>query len=170
MNMIMRLTINFLKFLLRAGKTLMDIYLLESFTWLLLCNGMTYEFRLFKHWENSDELTQLVKQWAINSQQTGSMAFSISSLIPAFDLLDFQPGSYEDLARSWKIIQEILDSYREVQESRRPTRKSRDKPPDFVGIFRTQSQIFQEFLEFSRIIQDLSGLLLEVPNLQKFII
>ena len=110
----------------------------------------------------------------------------------AFDFLDFLPGSYQDLARSWKIIREIQDFYQEIQESRRPTMKSRDIFPEFVGFFRMYSQIFQDFSGlllkvlkllfpwfcrksqdpgrdfpgFSRIIQDLSGLLLKVLNLQ----
>ena len=64
--------------------------------------------------------------------------------------------SYQDLARSWKFIQE-------VQESRSPTRKFKDHPFNFIEIFRMQSQ---DFLGFSRIIQDLSRLLLKVLSLQ----
>jgi len=40
--------------------------------------------------------------------------------------------SSQDLVRSWKIIQEIQDSYQEIYESR----KSKDNFPDFVEIFR----------------------------------
>ena len=84
---------------------------------------------------------------------------------PAFDFLDFLPGSCQDLARSWKIIQEIQDSYQEIQVSRKPTGKSRNNFPDFVGNFSMQFEIFQEFSGFSRIIKDLSGFLFKVLNL-----
>ena len=70
----------------------------------------------------------------------------------------------QDIARSWKVIQEIQDSYQEIQESRRPTRKSRDNFSECVGILKMYSQIFQDFSGFSRII--LSGLLLKVVHLQ----
>ena len=59
-------------------------------------------------------------------------------------------------------MKEIQDSYQEIQESR-------DNFPDFVGIFRMQSQIFRDFSGFSRIIEDPSGLFLEILNLQNFI-
>ena len=52
------------------------------------------------------------------------------------------------------IIQEIQDSYQEIQESRKLFRKSRDNFPDFVGIFGMQSKIFQDFSGFYRMFQD----------------
>ena len=80
--------------------------------------------------------------------------------------------SSQDLVRSWKIIQEIQDSYQEIYESGKPTRKSKDNFPDFVEIFRMQSQFLKDFSASSRIIQDFSRssiLLLKVLNLQKLI-
>ena len=81
--------------------------------------------------------------------------------------------SSQDLVRSWKIIQEIQDSYQEIYESGKPTRKSKDNFPDFVEIFRMQSQFLKDFSASSRIIQDSSRssiLLLKVLNLQKLIL
>ena len=58
----------------------------------------------------------------------------------------------------------IQETYREIQETRRPTKKSKDDFPDFVGNIRMQSEMFHDFSEFCSIIQDLSRLLLEVLN------
>ena len=62
----------------------------------------------------------------------------------------------------------LRDHGRLYRKSRIPTRKSTDQVPDFVEIFRIQSQIFQDFSAFSRIVQNPSRLLLKVLNLRKF--
>ena len=58
--------------------------------------------------------------------------------------------SYQHPARSWKIIYEFQDSYQEIQESRRRTKKSRDNFP-FLSEYSGWSP------RFSRIFQDLPG-------------
>ena len=88
---------------------------------------------------------------------------------PAFDFLDFLPGSYQDSS----IFLDIPTR----NPTRNPTRKIMEDYPGNPGILpgnpRITFPILSEFPAcslkfpgFSRIIQDLSGLLLEVLNLQ----
>ena len=93
---------------------------------------------------------------------------------PAFDFLDFLPGSYQDSSGSLDIPTRnpstILQEYgRLSRKFRIPIRKIRnpgDQPGNPGIIFRMLSDIFQGLSRFSMTMQDLSGLLLKVLNLQ----
>ena len=63
---------------------------------------------------------------------------------PALIYWSYNKESNQDLARSWKIIQEIPDPYKEIQKLRNPTRNFKDNIPDFVEISKTQSHISQD--------------------------
>ena len=109
--------------------------------------------------------TNGITSWSSNTQQRQQTSIYSS----AFDFLDIPLRNHTTiLQKSWKIIQETRESYQEIQESRRPTKKSRDNFPNFVKIFSMQSWFSRNFSCFSRIIQDLSGLILKVLNLQNF--
>ena len=57
----------------------------------------------------------------------------------------FFQESYQDFARSWKIIQEIQDSYQGIHECRRPARKSTVYLPDFCRNFQDAVPDFPDF-------------------------
>ena len=57
-------------------------------------------------------------------------------------------------ARSWTIIPEIQESYKEFQEWRKLTKKSKVEAPNFVGLSQMQCELFLDFAALSKIFQD----------------